>query len=243
MVESERSRAAAVAEELERRVREGRLSGGTLLGRKSDLKSEYDVAAGTLDQALQLLQSRGYVRLKPGPGGGVFVAPDIEQVQLRNVVLSFQGDGVDVLECVAVRNALDPLAAGTAASACTSDDARRLKSAMDELVTAESGDDAIRANWRIHRIIAEIGDNTALTAIYVALMDVIESRMVSMSRRAPVAPGVREDTIEVHQQLVDAIVAGDPEAAEKAAHAHSVLAHPAAVSRVRDVETEKSDDS
>lgn len=43
---------------------------GMRLGSKSELAERLGVAPGTLNQATRLLQNRGSLELRPGPGGG-----------------------------------------------------------------------------------------------------------------------------------------------------------------------------
>ena len=64
-----------------------KLPDGSRLGSKAELQSLVNVAAGTLNTTLRLLQARGIVRVKSGPGGGIFVSEQSPIAQLGNAVL------------------------------------------------------------------------------------------------------------------------------------------------------------
>ena len=68
------SRAAVLADQIEAAIVEGDIPPGSRLGTKEDLRRRYDVAYGTLNEALRILQQRGYVMSRTGPGGGLFAS-------------------------------------------------------------------------------------------------------------------------------------------------------------------------
>ena len=68
------SRAEALAREVEEEIAAGILSTGDRLGTKDDLRLRFNVAVATVNEAIKLLDARGLVEARPGPGGGVFVA-------------------------------------------------------------------------------------------------------------------------------------------------------------------------
>ena len=67
------SRAEALAREIEEEVSAGVLNTGDRLGTKDDLRQRFNVAVATVNEAVRLLDNRGLVEARPGPGGGVFV--------------------------------------------------------------------------------------------------------------------------------------------------------------------------
>ena len=69
------SRAELVARELEREIADG-LKAGHRLGTKDDLRKRFRVAVATLNEAMRLLEMRGLIEARPGPGRwGVRRAP------------------------------------------------------------------------------------------------------------------------------------------------------------------------
>src|ERR687885_440239 len=76
-------RAEAVARDLEAEILGGRLTPGDRLGTKDDLRQRFGVAVATVNEAVRLLETRGLIEARPGPGGGVFVAASSVRAALR----------------------------------------------------------------------------------------------------------------------------------------------------------------
>src|SRR2546421_12432307 len=68
------SRAEALAREIEEEISTGVLNTGDRLGTKDDLRQRFNVAVATVNEAVKLLDIRGPVEARPGPGGGVVFA-------------------------------------------------------------------------------------------------------------------------------------------------------------------------
>jgi len=63
------SRAEAVARQLESEILGG-LEPGVRIGTKEDLRVRFGVAVATVNEAVRLLEMRGLIEARPGPGGG-----------------------------------------------------------------------------------------------------------------------------------------------------------------------------
>src|ERR671927_349812 len=83
MLASRVPRAEAVARDLEAEILGGRLTPGDRVGTKDDLRQRFGVAVATVNEAVRLLETRGLIEARPGPGGGVFVAASSVRVALR----------------------------------------------------------------------------------------------------------------------------------------------------------------
>src|ERR1700729_1543342 len=82
------SRAELVARELEREITDERESGGRVRT-KEDLRKRFGVAVATVNEAVRLLEMRGMIEARPGPGGGVFVARPEVRIAMMHTVLGF----------------------------------------------------------------------------------------------------------------------------------------------------------
>src|ERR1700760_1560693 len=102
------SRAELVARELEREITDER-EPGERLGTKEDLRKRFGVAVATLNEAVRLLEMRGLIEARPGPGGGVFVSRAGLRVALSLLVLGLKTESTPNEECPEVRDALEPL--------------------------------------------------------------------------------------------------------------------------------------
>lgn len=215
------SRAQALTRRVEQAVLQRQFPPGHRLGTKSELQKELRVAAGTLNEALRVLQMQGLIEVRPGPGGGVFVAAATPSIKLRHGILRFRESGRSIEECIAVRNVLEQPIAVEAARSHEPDDLDDLYRLLDRM--AENFEDPAQfmaSNWALHRRLAESGNNTVLTSIYCTLMDFIED---SLEETLPDEVFDRETqtTLRIHSNLVEAVASGDAGRAAKAAADHT----------------------
>ncbi|MFF7475737.1 FCD domain-containing protein [Streptomyces sp. NPDC008092] len=186
---------------------------GERLGTKEELRALCGVSVGTFNETLRLLQARGVVSVRPGPGGGLFAASQPPMVRLGNSVLALDTEPTDVADAVRVRDALDPLLIEDALWHGSPADFAELRTLLSAMQDAAGGGDPVafvKANWKLHARIAAISPNTLLRSLYVSLLDLIESHTLSVLPAAehPLADYIRE-RYELHAALVEALAARD----------------------------------
>jgi DNA-binding FadR family transcriptional regulator len=213
------SRAAALADEIEGAIVAGKVRSGDRLGTKDDLRRRYDVAYGTLNETLRILQQRGYVTSRTGPGGGLFATMPTSSDRLRHLLSGFP-EGGTLKDCAEVRHALEEAVTVDATRSRTRTDLadlRRLLKAME----ASTGDQTayLHQNWELHRRIAECCRNRVLANLYVTLLDANEPGPgVVAPDRERVANA--EENLTAHIELVEAISSGSVERARRAVADH-----------------------
>ncbi|HYY01324.1 MAG TPA: FCD domain-containing protein, partial [Mycobacterium sp.] len=79
----------------------------------------------------------------------------------------------------------------------------------------------MRANWRLHTLIAEVNPSPMLRSIYTALLDIVEGHIIAV-RVAPEQPVAEliEDRCQLHADIVEAIAARDVDEVVRLAAAH-----------------------
>jgi len=221
------SRAEALARRLEARILGGGIRAGDRVGTKEELRERFGVAVATVNEAIRLLQARGLVHVRPGPRGGVFASEPSPFVRLGHQVLALKHEGVRAADCLQVRDALEPVITIEAARHCSPADAAALRERM-ELMQAAAGDPTafLRANWDLHRRVAEITPNRILRNLYVSLLDATESELGAVIPDSEFA-GAVDGLLTLHRETVAAIVAGDHELARRAADRHVLLTNAA----------------
>ena len=214
-----RTRAEDVVVHVEDAIEQRGLRPGDHIGTRADLRDETGVAKATVNEAIRLLQERRRIVLRPGPGGGLFVAATDPVVRLGHTLLTVQGEPLAVAGAIEVREQLEPLVAAHAAQHRSAKDGRELRS----LITAmkKNVDDVaqfVSLNWDLHTRIAAISPNTVLRATYVGLYEFVNQ--VSLVSPQPRDVAYMTQRLKVHSDLVAAILAGDVDAARQAGEAH-----------------------
>lgn len=216
-----RSRAEELAERIEASLLERIGTNEERLGSKDELRQRYQVSHGTLNEAVRVLETRGLIELRRGPQGGVFAAPPSLNIRLSQLVLGLKRSSVDVGQCLAVRNQLEPMILREAARVVrTQPEAIAPLNELADRMEATIGNPAesLKWNWLLHRRIAEMGGNAILTGIYVALLDFIEQAVDEVIPTKTYARASR--IVAMHRDLIAAIALGDPERAAEAAKSH-----------------------
>ncbi|MFC8228863.1 FadR/GntR family transcriptional regulator [Streptomyces sp. NPDC057287] len=201
------------------------------LGTKEELRTLCGVSVGTFNEALRLLQTRGLVTVKPGPGGGLFSAEQSPMVRLGNSVLALDAQANDVADAVRIRDALEPLLVEDAlwhASPADIAELRRHISAMGQAADAADPVSFVHANWRLHAAIAAISPNALLSSLYTNLLDLIEGHTLSV---LPTGDQPLGEYIalrhELHRDLVEALDRRDRDEALRLIHEHNTTAQAA----------------
>lgn len=218
------SRSEAIARVMEREILDDNLEPGTRLGTKQGLRDRFGVAVATVNEAIRMLEMRGLVEARPGPGGGVFVASPPADVRLNHLILRVRSARANVEDTLVVRNALELPVAQEAAKRITDADVEQLGALVDRMQEVVDDPDAfLRANWALHRRIANISHNLTLRSVYCGLLDVLEDRLEHVE---PDEVFKASQNVKVHRELVAAIASGDQAKITRAVRKHDPLARP-----------------
>lgn len=180
---------------------------------------------GTFNESLRLLQARGQVTVRPGLGGGIFVAAQSPMVRLGNSVLALDAQETDVADAVRIRNALDPLLVEDALWHASPADIAVLRERIDAMARAVGAGDPVafvHANWHLHARIAAVSPNVLLKSIYKNLLDIVESHTLAVppAGEQPLTEYITQRHT-LHSDLVDALDRRDRQAALRLIAQHS----------------------
>lgn len=194
------------------RIREGSLVAGQRLI-ESDLTSELSVSRGPLREALARLAAAGLVELEPYRGAVVRRLTPEEIGQLFDVR--------EALEGMAARLAADAVAKGG--------DTGGLRAALDEMAGFRADPPAARAyvdaTARFHDAIFRLSGNTLLQAH----LGQLETHAYRLQFHQMFEAENRVRSIEDHEEVGHAILAGDAAGAEAAMRRH--VRHAAGATR------------
>jgi DNA-binding GntR family transcriptional regulator len=198
-----------VLSELRRRIVDGDYAQGERLT-ENRLADDFGVSRNPVREALRVVESEGFVEILPRRGA---VVATLDDTAIRDLF--------------AVRKQLETLAAGLAAERATEEDVTRLRALLAEANAATDSEDFARVaelNSELHVAVIDISGNRWLASLSSAMYHHVHWVFrVGAAQRAP-------HSWEEHIRLVDAIAAGDAEAAVAAASAHIEAAATAALS-------------
>lgn len=178
---------------------------GSVLGSEADLLARYGVSRAVLREAVRLLEHDNVARMRRGPGGGLVVAkPDPEAVT-RTATLYLRYRAVDPGQIFDARIALEVAAVKGAAELIDEDGIARLRAALD----AEPKPSADVCAPEFHLMIADLSGNPAIQLF----VDVVTKLTTATAGETPLdaVPGGHrpERQRSVHEDIADAVVAGD----------------------------------
>jgi DNA-binding FadR family transcriptional regulator len=217
----EGSRAEELVRRIEALIRERRADGNARLGSKEELRQTFQVAHGTINEAMRVLETRGLIELRRGPQGGVFVAQPSVFLRLSNIFLGFRKNSESIEHCLAVRNQLEVLTAVEAAKTAPSrpDDVREMYRLFDKMAeTISEPTVTLKWNWELHRCISRMGANKILSGIYMTLLDYIEQELDVVATATDSDRPQR--ILKMHRDIIDAIASGDVDRVAAAAALH-----------------------
>nr|WP_202894442.1 GntR family transcriptional regulator [Kribbella italica] len=220
-------------ERLLQSIKLGVVGPGERLPSERDLAARLNVSRVTLREAIRALTEAGYVESRRGRYGGTFVntrLPRPRRVGPKKLAKElgdeWGGGHQDALEdALVLRSALELGAAEAAASRSLGADERdHLTRCLADTAAARLTDYR-RMDSRLHLAIAEVSGSPSLTS---AVADV-RMRLNALLDAIPLLERNIVHSDEQHQQVVDAILAGDAPAAREAMRLH--LAGTAALLR------------
>jgi DNA-binding FadR family transcriptional regulator len=221
------SRAEAAAQAVEQRIADAGLQPGTRLGTRTELGELLAVAPSTVSETIKLLEARGRVVTRTGPGGGVFVAEPGVGLRLARSMMQVSGSEVEVAYALEVRDVLESAVIVSAAEAAhPAAELAGMHKAMQALRDATETPEFYRRNLEFHAEVADLCLNPILRTIYRSLLEVVQAR----DPKLELLPGqnaskLRAQRTKVHQDVADAIALGDTAAARVAAIAHAKHGH------------------
>ena len=216
------ARAQQLATEIEQSIVQRRLQSGDRIATMDELREQTGYGRSTIGETARLLSERGTVEVRPGRGGGLFVASISPVVRLRRTLLAVTDGQSTVSDAIAVREALEELIALDAARHHTREDVADLRRCMQSM--ADHGDDwaaFMAANWSLHERIADVTPNELARAVYVGTIRcVAELTVHAQTEEKEDAAEYLASRVAVHAQLVEAIISGDPDRTREAVEAH-----------------------
>ncbi|TDO93076.1 FadR/GntR family transcriptional regulator [Enemella evansiae] len=212
-----------VSEQISGWITEHGLQPGDRLPPERELAQRLGVSRTTLSQALVALEVVGAVAVRHGDGTVITGHPHGDRIAeaIR--------DHADRLpEIIETRDALETKIAALAAERRTEADLARIEQALQEMAAdIDAGGRGVDGDERFHGAVTAAAHSLLLARLMAEIGDLIrETRLQSLGQ-----PGRPQASLAGHRAILDAIRAGDPQAAARAMHTHVQLVSDVALLR------------
>ena len=211
-----------LATALRQRIDGGALQPGDRLPTEMQLAAQYAVSRTVVREAVSRLRSMGLLVARQG--SGVFVAAR-EAARPLPFDASVLADLGAVLDVVEVRRALEAEVAALAARRASAAQRQAIVLALQRVdQSVASGSAAVDEDLAFHQTIADAAGNPQFARLLRHLEQYLREAMAVTRRNESLKAEYRDQVRQEHRAIVDAILAGDAQAARAAAATHMVQA-------------------
>ena len=208
----------AVSQQLKKTILSKDLRPGDKLPAEKDLSDQFQVSRVAVKDAIRSLESTGFVEIRQGASGGAYVT-DLKFEQLANACIDlFLADKISIHELHHVRMLIEPEVARLATLNMNVEYGERLQRAYEcEHPPGASLSEDIASATKVHFILAEMCGNRFLEALVNSLLKLSKKILEEIRPNPPSSihpPGL-------HGLIVEAVLAGDPDAAAEAMREHA----------------------
>ncbi len=205
-----------VAQRLSDAIQAGEWGRGARLPTEAALGERFGISRSVVREAISMLRNGGLVTSRRGSGSFVAESPT---VSLRLAIPD--PDLQSVVEVLELRRPLEVEAARLAAERHTPSQLRRIRNAMADIDEAvEAGLSGVDQDLAFHRAIAEAANNSHFTAVLDFYNRFLHQAIRVTRTNESLRDTFMQQVVAEHQAILDAIAAGDGEAAARAAATH-----------------------
>ena len=221
-----RGKAAWIADAIRDEIAAGSLRPGDALPQEALLMQRYDVSQPTMRAALRILEADGLVRIQWGPGGGPRVQELDVDVLAKRAGLYLQVEGADLTDLLEALLLLQPGAVALAADRRTAEQVVALRACVARAYECASMREFSDVAADFVVLLLEASGNHSIKLFALVTRSLIHQEL---NRALAEAPTTRE-RLDWHasrfEEVVDAIEAGEAEAAAALWRAHMVRTIP-----------------
>lgn len=205
-----------VVERIRTVIEAGKLGTGMRLPGEHELVEQLQVSRPVLREALARLQSLGLVDIQRGRGTFVGSTGSLAScAQLLRTALTVSPR--ELLSYAELRAAIEVQASRQAAVRATDQDIAELESLLVELNSEQRPyAETLELDFRFHRKLIEVAGNELMRNLMEVIYEFVLAQM------AQTTPSVNGNQLgrQLHQEIVAAVKAHDPDAAERAMRLH-----------------------
>jgi DNA-binding FadR family transcriptional regulator len=207
-----------VAEQLKRSILLGYFKAGDKLPSERDLADQFKVSRIAIRESLRALENKGFITTRQGVTGGTFVT-ELTFEHLSNAFVDlFLSEKISIPDLVQMRVLLEPEIARLAALHKDQESAVHLKEALErEDLPVRNFAEDFEIKTMVHHILAEMCGNRFFEALERSLMVLTRQAIQAVEPETPFL-----HPAGMHHQVVEAVLAGDPDLAGEAMKKHAM---------------------
>jgi len=207
-----------IVEQVEAAVASGDLAPGQRLPSERELVTQFGTSRATVREALRVLESNGVVRSRPGDPNGPEILPFSPRGLSKQLRRLARAEKLTLAQLLVSRMMLDATANRLAAVLHTDDQLADMEAAIDAMRGAiDLGYDAFsEADLAFHEAVAVASRNTMIQVSNEVVRDTVLSVISDKIAHARNSKSLMRRSLEHHEQVLEAIRAGDGPAAARA---------------------------
>lgn len=213
--------AEVIVDRIETMIVDGVLKAGARLPSEREMADAFGISRPKLREALQILESRSLVTVRHGDG--TYIAELTGRAMSPAMLALYARHGEAFHDYLEYRREQEAFAARLAAQRATPADRERLSAIRAELQAAwEAGtrEAEQEADFRLHSAVVDASHNTTLIHMMASVFDLTRRGIFYNRDLLRSIDGTGRKLLDQHLEIIDAIEAGDPARAERAARAH-----------------------
>lgn len=215
MLEEQEERARELATRLRQAFESGELADAGRLRPERELAETLQVGRHALRQALALLEAEGLIWRRQGQGTFVSAIKSREEPGFLDMAAN-----TNPAEMMEVRLELEPILARYCALRASREQIEKLRQAAVHAANAESAIAFENTDFAFHRAVAAGANNVLLSSIFEMVTAVLRNADWRVARQRSFSHSRRAEVFHQHDDIVRAVEARDPAAAEMAMRLH-----------------------
>ncbi len=206
-----------IARDLVTQMIDSELQEGARLPPEKAMVESFGAGRTTVREALRLLETRGVITIRPGPGGGPIVRRPRPEDLGEALTLILEFEGASLADVVEARQALEPMTARLAAVRITKEHLGVLASTIDDMLEdVEDHERFLRNNAIFHSTVAEASGSVVVQVFNASLKAIADGASAGVQY----TPARRRAVAEAHSRILAALEAGDQDASSVAMFEH-----------------------
>lgn len=204
-----------VVQHIKGMVLAGQLRAGQRLPSEKELARQFGLSRVTVRDALRVLEAEGFVRIRLGARGGVFVSVPGPQQVTASLANLLRVNRASLRALAEARLLLEPEVAALAAQRARPGDLQAMRTAVEE---ARQRKDPyfIPHSVRFHTALSEASGNPVLVCALASFWALFHE---ALARLLP-DDGMAARAVEDHQAILDAVASRDPDRARALMREH-----------------------